>query len=322
MPGPGDDRSENRVDERAGVIAAVRAFNRFYTRRIGVLSDAPLASGLSLTEGRVLYELAHRRAATASELKRDLGLDQGYLSRILRRFERQGCLKRTPSKADRRQSHVALTKKGRAVFSAIDKAWQQATAELVAPIPAKGQRDLLDAVQRIEALLDGDRPKQAANPTVILRRPALGDMGWLVHRHGVVYGAEYGWNEEFEALVAEIVGAFVRDYDEKHERCWIAELNGAPVGSVFLVKESDTVGRLRLLFVEPGARGHGIGRALVDACIAEARKVGYSRLTLWTNDVLVSARRIYAGAGFQLVKQWEDRKFGKDLVGQDWDLPL
>jgi DNA-binding MarR family transcriptional regulator/GNAT superfamily N-acetyltransferase len=299
-------------------VAAVRAFNRFYTQKIGVLSDAPLESGLSLAESRVLYELAHSDDATASALMRDLGLDQGYLSRILRRLEKDGLLKRTRSKADKRQSHIALTRQGRKTFARIDSAWQGATEALVAPLPRMRRRDLVTAMRQVEALLGGER---TATP-VTLRAPGIGDMGWLVHRHAVVYAQEYGWDDEFEALVAEILAAFIRNYDPACEQCWIAELAGAPVGSVFLVKESDEMGRLRLLFVEPSARGHGIGRLLVDACIDQARRVGYRKLTLWTNDVLASARRIYEAAGFRLVKEWRDRKFGQDLVGQDWELTL
>ena len=298
-------------------IAAVRGFNRFYTQKIGILSDAPLKSGLSLTESRVLYELAHRDKPTASDLQRDLGLDQGYLSRILLRFEKQRLLKRTRSASDRRQSHIALTEKGRAVFAKIDGTWQDATAALVAPLSDRRRRELVTAMKRIEAHLGAG----AAAPFV-LRGPRIGDMGHVVERQAVLYATEYGWNGEFEALVAEIVAAFIRDFDPSRERCWIAERDGEIVGSVFLVKAGETSGRLRLLYVEPSARGLGIGGALVDACIREARRIGYATLVLWTNDILVSARRLYEAAGFRLVGEKRHRSFGKDLVGQDWELRL
>ena len=305
--------------------AVIRAFNRFYTQKIGVLDDTPLGGPFSLTEGRVLYELAHRDSPTAAELSRDLVLDRGYLSRILSRFEKQGLVDRSPSAADGRQSHIALTAKGAEVFATIDRAWQSATEALVAPLSHKGRGSLVSAMGRIEALLGGEATggKSAkVDERVTLRPHRLGDIGWLVHRHAVVYGDEYGWNEEFEALVAEILAAFIRNYDAAREKCWIAELGGVAAGSVFLVKETDEIGRLRLLFVDPSARGHGIGRQLVDACVDHARAVGYRKITLWTNDVLASARRIYEAAGFRLVKEWNDHKFGKDLVGQDWELEL
>lgn len=301
--------------------AAVRAFNRFYTQRIGVLDDTPLNGPFSLTEARVLYELAHRDQPTAADLCRDLALDRGYLSRILARFEKQGFLQRSTSSEDARQSHITLTAKGAKTFAGIDMAWQQATEELIAPLSQKSRQGLVSAMNRISTLLDG-RHNATTAPRIILRKHRSGDIGWLVYRHAVVYRQEFGWNEEFEALVAEILAAFIRNYDPKHERCWIADRDCVAVGSVFLVRESDEIGRLRLLFVDPGARGHGIGRKLVEACVAHARKVGYRKVTLWTNDVLVSARRIYQAAGFELVRQWDDHAFGKDLVGQDWEIEL
>ncbi len=299
-------------------VGAMRAFNRFYTQKIGVLSGAPLTGELSLTESRVLYELAHRDAPTASVLQRDLGLDQGYLSRILRRFEKQGLLKRTQSPADRRQNLITLTKKGRAAFARIDRAWQKATADLIEPLGDVRRGELVTFMQRISSLLNGERP---AAP-FILREPRVGDMGWIVHRQALLYANEYGWSVEFEALVAEIVAAFIREFDPTRERCWIAAQDGAIVGSVFLVKAGEKTGRLRLLYVEPSARGHGIGAALVDACVAEARRIGCETLVLWTNDVLTSARRLYEAAGFRLVGEKPHRSFGNDLVGQDWELTL
>jgi len=277
-----------------GDAAAVRAFNRFYTQRIGVLDDTPLNGPFSLTEARVLYELAHRKGPTAADLCRDLTLDRGYLSRILARFEKQGFLKRSTSTEDARQSHIALTAKGAKTYAAIDTAWQDATEELIAPLSKKSRQSLVSAMGRISTLL-GAAQSDATGATpsrVTLREPRPGDMGWLVHRHAIVYRQEYGWNEEFEALVAEILAAFIRNYDPERERCWIADRGGGAVGSVFLVKETGEIGRLRLLFVDPSARGHGIGRKLVDACVAHARKVGYRKVALWTNDVLVSDPRI------------------------------
>ena len=308
----------------ADEAAAVRAFNRFYTQRIGVLDDTPLNGPFSLTEARVLYELAHRSDLTAADLCRDLALDRGYLSRILARFEKQGFLKRSTSVEDARQSHITLTAKGAKTYAAIDTAWQGATEELIAPLSRKSRQNLVSAMGRISILLGATQSDatSASTPPITLRRHRSGDMGWLVYRHAVVYRQEYGWNEEFEALVAEILAAFIRNYDPERERCWIADRGGVAVGSVFLVKETDEIGRLRLLFVDPSARGHGIGRKLVDACIEHARKVGYRKITLWTNDVLVSARRIYEAAGFRLARQWNDRAFGKDLVGQDWEIDL
>lgn len=302
--------------------AAVRAFNRFYTQRIGVLDDAPLGGPFSLTEGRVLYELANRDAPAANELCRDLGLDRGYLSRILARFQKQGLLERSRSAADGRQSHIRLTAQGQAAFAEIDQAWQGATEKLIAPLAEKDRRGVVSAMDSIRAVLAGAKAQHGEAGAVYLRQHRLGDMGWIIQRHALVYGQEYGWNQEFEALVAEICAKFIRDYDPVSDGCWIATLGGASVGSVFLVKDSDEVGRLRLLFVDPSARGHGIGRKLVDACVARARQVGYRKITLWTNDVLVSARRIYQAAGFHMVRDWPDRKFGKDLVGQDWELKL
>lgn len=306
----------------ASDAAAVRAFNRFYTQRIGVLDDTPLNGPFSLTEARVLYELAHRTEPTAAELCRELALDRGYLSRILARFEKQGFVERLRSAFDGRQSHIKLTRAGAQTFAGIDRAWQDATESLIASLSPRKRKRLVSAMGRIEVLL-GQRQNDAENVRPIsLREPHAGDMGWIVQRHGIVYGEEYGWNLEFEGLVAEIVAAFVKDYQPDRERCWIADKGGAPVGCIFLVRETDAIGRLRLLFVDPGVRGQGVGRQLVDACIDQARRAGYRKLTLWTNDVLVSARRIYQAAGFTLVREWPDRKFGKDLIGQDWDLEL
>jgi DNA-binding MarR family transcriptional regulator/N-acetylglutamate synthase-like GNAT family acetyltransferase len=302
--------------------AAIRAFNRFYTQRIGVLGSAPLGGPFSLTEGRVLYELSHRDAPAASELCRDLGLDRGYLSRILARFQKQGLVERSRSLADGRQSHIRLTAKGAEVYDGIDRAWQSATEGLIAPLAPSRRQNLVISMQRVHALLADADEGVAAESEIHLRPHRLGDMGWIIQRHALVYGEQFGWNEEFEALVAEIAGNFLRDYDPAREHCWIAERDGAPVGCVFLVKDSDEVGRLRLLFVEPSARGLGVGTRLVAACVERAREIGYRKVTLYTNDVLVSARRIYHAAGFRLAKEWPHKSFGKDLVGQNWDIEV
>jgi DNA-binding MarR family transcriptional regulator/GNAT superfamily N-acetyltransferase len=300
-------------------ISTVRAFNRFYTRQLGLLDEGMLKSAFSLTEVRVLYELAHREGVTASELARELGLDAGYLSRILGKFETDHLITRTPSTSDGRQTVLALTSKGRKGFAPLNRASHEQIASMLAPLRPGGLDQLVRSMRTIQGLLGG-----AAEPKVpyLLRNLQSGDVGWIVHRQGVLYAQEYGWDETFEGLVAEIAGAFVKNLDPKMERCWVAEREGEIVGSVFLVRDSDALAKLRLLYVEPSARGLGIGRRLVDECIRFARLRGYKTLTLWTNDVLISARRIYEAAGFKLLKQERHRSFGKDLVGQNWYLAL
>ena len=299
--------------------AVLRRFNRFYTKRIGVLEDGLLQSPYSLSEARILYELAHRALPTAAAIARDLGLDQGYLSRILARFERDGLIVRTASARDARQSHLSLTASGRAAFAPLDQAADTAVQAMLARLSGAGQLQLLAAMAKIEALLG--EPAEPAAP-FILRAPRPGDYGWVVHRQGALYASEYGWDATFEALVAEIVAAFIRNFNARQEGCWLAERAGEIAGSVFLVRESEAVGRLRLLYVEPEARGLGIGRRLVAECIAAARRASFRSLTLWTNDVLASARRIYEAAGFRLVKEEKHHSFGADLVGQFWELVL
>jgi DNA-binding MarR family transcriptional regulator/predicted N-acetyltransferase YhbS len=299
-------------------VEAVRQFNRFYTRRIGVLEEGLHGSSFSLAEARVLYELAQRRLPAASELARDLGMDAGYLSRILRGFERRGLLERSPSPADGRQSLLALTEAGHAAFAPLNAGSRQEVAGLLAPLSGAEQQRLTEAMAVIERLLG--RSQEGAG--FILRAHQPGDMGWVVQRHGELYASEYGWDERFEALVASIVAAFITNYDPRRERCWIAERNGAPVGSAFLVRKSESVAQLRLLIVEPSARGLGIGRRLVDECERFARQAGYTTITLWTNSVLSAARRIYEAAGYRLVASEPHRSFGRDLVGETWELPL
>ncbi len=300
-------------------VATVRDFNRFYTRQIGLLEEGLLRSEFSLTEARVLYELAHRDGLTATDLGRDLGLDAGYLSRLLKKFEMRGLVARSPSGTDARQAVLALTQAGREAFGPLNRASQSEIAAMLDRLTAGEREALVSAMGTIRRLLEG-----GPGPKVpyVLRPHQPGDIGWIVRRQGLLYHEEYGWDETFEALVAEIAGAFVRTFDPKRERSWIAEREGEIVGSVFLVRQSDEVAKLRLLYVEPAARGLGIGRRLVEECIRFARAKGYRTLTLWTNDVLVSARRIYETAGFRLVREERHHSFGKDLVGQYWDLDL
>jgi DNA-binding MarR family transcriptional regulator/GNAT superfamily N-acetyltransferase len=307
------------VSAKDDPIAAVRAFNRFYTRQLGLLDEALCRSAFSLTESRVLYELANRDGVTASDLGRDLGLDAGYLSRVLAKFEARRLLTRTPSASDGRQAVLALTRKGRKAFAPLNEASQAQIGALLAPLRPPDRDRLVRSMRMIERLLGG-----APEPKVpyVLRGLQTGDIGWIIRRQGMLYAQEYGWDETFEALVAEIAAAFVKTCNPKKERAWIAEREGEIVGSVFLVRQSDAIAKLRLLYVEPSARGLGIGRRLVEECIQFARAKGYKTLTLWTNDVLVSARRIYQAAGFTLTKEERHHSFGKDLVGQNWDLAL
>ncbi len=302
-------------------IAIVRRFSRFYTRRIGVLHEGLLGGPLSLTEGRIIYELAQCRTTTAAKLGGGLGLDAGYLSRILRGFETTGLIARRPSPTDGRESVISLTKTGQEAFAVIDARSRDEVGAMLEKLTAAEQQHLVAALLTAETLLgDGGRPEPKL--PYLLRPHQPGDMGWIVHRQGLLYAQEYGWDERFEALVAEIVARFIQEFDPKRERCWIAEREGAVVGSVFLVRQTEAIGKLRLLYVEPEARGLGIGRRLVDECIRFARLVGYRRITLWTNDVLTAARSIYQRAGFQLVAEERHHSFGHDLVGQNWDLEL
>jgi DNA-binding MarR family transcriptional regulator/GNAT superfamily N-acetyltransferase len=299
--------------------AAVRHFNRFYTRQIGVLREKPYRSSLSLTEVRVLYELAHRDQPTATELSNDLGLDAGYLSRMLAGFEKRGWLDKQPCDGDGRQSLLSLTRQGRKVLAPLDARSREEIGELLNGLSAREQSQLIDAMHTIEKLLGAQSAKGSA---YILRPHQPGDMGWVVHRHGVLYAQEYGYDEQFEALVAEIVAKFVQNFDPKRERCWIAEKDGEIVGSVFLVKHSKTVAKLRLLLVEPSARGLGIGKRLVEECVRFARQVGYKKITLWTQSSLHAARRIYEKTGFRLVSRKGHHSWGHDLVAETWDLVL
>lgn len=304
------------LDDR---VASVRRFNRFYTQKIGVLDEGLLQSPFSLAEARVLYELAHRNRPTASELARELHLDPGYLSRILRNFRRQGLIERARAASDGRQRHLSLTAAGQAAFAPLDARSREVVGALLAPLAESAQRRLTAAMRNIEQLLNPD-PVAAAE--FVLRPPRPGEMGWVTARHGAIYAAEYGFDQRFEALVAQIAAAFISDFDPRCEGCWIAEINGEPVGSVFLVRDGDSVAKLRLLLVEPAVRGRGIGHRLVGECVAFARAAGYRKITLWTQSVLIAARRIYQAAGFHLVRCEPHHSFGVELVGEYWEREL
>jgi DNA-binding MarR family transcriptional regulator/predicted N-acetyltransferase YhbS len=306
-------------DGDAAAIVAVRRFNRFYTRQIGLLDEGMLQTRFSLTEMRVLYELAHHDDLTATGLAEELGLDPGYLSRLLKGLQSDGLLERRPAPADARQALLAITAAGREAFRPLDEGTKRQIAALLAPLAPVERDALTEAMQRIESLLAGTRGGQAP---WLLREPRAGDFGWIIHRQAVIYRDTYGWDATFEALIADIVAAFIRTQDPRKERAWVAERDGRILGSIFAVRESDEVCKLRLLYVEPEARGLGIGGRLVTECIAFARERGYRKLTLWTNDILVSARRIYEAAGFRLESEETHRSFGHDLVGQCWTLAL
>lgn len=304
----------------AAHVQALRRFNRFYTQRIGVL-DPYLDSKMSLTEVRVLYELAHRDQPTASELGHDLALDAGYLSRILRRFETQGWLARAPSPADARTSLLQLTPAGHAAFAPLQQRSREEAAALLGSLPAGARERLIGAMATVQRLLD-PASAQAAARTVVLREPRPGDMGWVVQMHGEIYAREYGWNGEFETLVAGIVAKMMEQHDPLAERGFIAELDGERVGSAFVVRRSKTVAQLRLLILSPAARGLGLGARLTDECIAFARAKGYRKMVLWTNAGLDAARSIYAKRGFRCVKREPYRGYGQDQVGETWELVL
>ena len=307
-----DDRLFQRVE-------AVRQFNRFYTQKIGVLHEGLLSSPFSLTEVRVLYELAHRERPVASELSKDLGLDPGYLSRILSSFKAKGLIESKPSEQDGRQSILQLTEQGKAAFAPLNERAHDEIGNLMGSLSQSDQIRLVKAMESIKELLS---PGPKEKMPYLLRPHQPGDMGWVVHLHGMLYTQEYGWDETFEALVAGIVAKFIQNFDPKRERCWIAEIEGELVGSVFLVKESETVSKLRLLLVHPQARGLGIGKRMVKECIRFARQVGYRKTILWTNNVLLAARHIYEVAGFKLVLEEPHHSFGHDLVGETWELEL
>src|SRR5687767_7773380 len=301
-------------------VEAIRAFNRFYTRETGLLQRGLLESPYSLTEVRVLYELAHEKNLTATDLTNSLGIDPGYLSRLLRRFEKNEIVGRKPSPGDGRSNILRLTARGRAIFADLNARQSTAIAKMLEPIPRESQQDLVASMRTIMDLLGAGEPSAGRKLTLRTHRP--GDMGWVMFTHGVIYAREYDWDERFEALVGEIVVNFIRSFDPDRERCWIAELGDERVESIFLVKDTPTVAKLRLLLVTPAARGKGVGKRLVDECIAFAREAKYEKLTLWTNSVLDAARHIYETNGFRLVREEEHTSFGQDLTGQYWELDL
>jgi DNA-binding MarR family transcriptional regulator/GNAT superfamily N-acetyltransferase len=304
-------------------IAAVRRFNRFYTRQIGVLRKTYLDSPYSLGEMRVLYEIAHNEAATAKDIGRALDLDAGYLSRVLRNFERRGLITRKASEKDARQNNLALTGRGRQAFEPAEKRSQRDVADMLDKLPPRDQSHLVAAMQTIEDLFAEPTSAASGGPAYILRAPRFGDFGWIVSRHAVLYAQEYGWGEPFEGLCAQIVADFVNNYDPKLERCWIAEMNGENVGCVMLVKDDvPGVARIRLLLVDPKARGLKLGTRLVDECVKFARESGYQKMTLWTHSILTAARRTYEKAGFTLTSSEPRNTWGKDVVAEFWDLEL
>jgi DNA-binding MarR family transcriptional regulator/GNAT superfamily N-acetyltransferase len=300
-------------------VEAVRRFSRFYTKQIGLLHEKILRSPFSLAEARVIYELAHHEKTTATELSNELGFDAGYLSRILRDFNKRGLIDKGRSEADGRKKFLRLSENGHAAFARINARSRKEIEATLNNLSPSDQARLVQAMQTIETLL-GAQPEHKV--PYILRTHQPGDMGWVVHRHGILYAEEYAWDEQFEALVAEIVTSFIRNYNPKRERCWIAEKDGDNVGSVFLVKQSDSTAKLRLLLVEPKARGLGIGTRLVNECIKFAQQVGYSKITLWTNSILSAARHIYGKAGFRLVNEQPHKSFDQDLIAETWDLKL
>jgi len=305
------------IDER---IAAARRFNRFYTRQIGVLRRNYLDSPYSLGESRVLYEILHR-ARTASDVGRALDLDAGYLSRMLRNFEKRGLINRQISDEDARQSYLALTALGRKAFAPLEKRSQETVSTMLGKLKPAEQTRLVAAMAEIETLLGGETPPKPEDG-YLLRAPRPGDFGWIVSRHAEIYEKEYGWIAPFEGLCAQIVADFVNNFDSKCERCWIAELNGENVGCIMLAKDKPGVARIRLLLVDPKARGLRLGARLVDECLRFARESGYKKITLWTHSVLTAARHIYEKAGFKLMRTERHKSWGRAVVSEHWDLTL
>jgi DNA-binding MarR family transcriptional regulator/N-acetylglutamate synthase-like GNAT family acetyltransferase len=301
-------------------VQAVRRFNRFYTTQIGVLQHEWLGSSFSLPEARVLYELAHHQQPTATDLGNALGVDAGYLSRMLRHLDQRGLVRRTRSADDGRRAHLSLTRTGQSAFARLNARTEEDVAARLGKLSTGDRRRLVQAMEIIEDVL---APSREVPRAYVLRPPRAGDLGWIVHRQGVLYAEEWGYNEEFEALVAEIVAAFVKKWRPSMERCWIAETDGEIVGSVFLVRQSRTVAKLRLLSVEPSARGMGIGSRLIDECVRFGRQAGYRKITLWTQSELDAARRLYQKAGFTLVSKKRHDSFGrKGLVAETWELAI
>ena len=306
---------ELTVDAQVG---AIRAFNRFYTRKIGVV-DGMASSPFALAEARVLYELTHREQATATDIRKELGLDAGYMSRILREFERRKLIRREQSKTDERQKFLSLTAKGRRAFAPLDARSNRDVVAILEGLSPTKRKQLVDAVQAVRRLL-GD--KVQTSTSYLLRQHQPGDLGWIVHRQAILYAEEYGWDGTYEALAGEIVAQFIKNYDPNRERCWIAEKDGERVGGAFVAKVSDDIAQLRLLHVESQARGLGIGKRLVEECVRFARQAGYQKMTLWTQSNLYAARHIYKQSGFQVVREQQHHSFGKDLTAETWELNL
>lgn len=298
-------------------IAAVRRFSRFYTARLGLLREGLLDTPFSLTESRILYELAARPGLAAADLARELGMDAGYLSRILRGFEKAGLLERAAAKEDGRKQTLRLSTKGAHEFARLDTLSTQQAAVFLGHLPDAAARDVVQSMRRIEECLGGKPPR-----AWVMRAPRPGDLGWVIAAHGRIYHEEFGYDASFEALVAEIAAAWRRGHDPAREAGWIAELDGLPVGSVFLVRQSDEVAKLRLLIVDPAARGLGVGQRLVAECTRFARAAGYKRITLWTHSILEAARRIYANAGYRLVASEPLEEFGRALVSETWEVEV
>jgi DNA-binding MarR family transcriptional regulator len=303
-------------------VEALRSFNRFYTKEIGVLGEGLLQTRFTLTQARVVFELGKRKRASASEIAAALGLDLGYLSRIVQGFRAQGLVARTKSADDGRRAWLTLTARGRKQFKTFDRRSRDEASALIGRLPAAHRTRLVASLRNAQSILSSEKHRPAGR--IAIRPYRLGDIGWAIERHAQVYADEFGWNAQFEALVAKLFAGFANEHDPAKERCWIAELDGERAGCVFVVRnaEDPSMAQLRCLLVEPGARGFGIGRRLVEQCIAFARSAGYPKMILWTNDVLVSARRIYEATGFRLIKEEPHRSFGKNLVGQFWMLDL
>jgi DNA-binding MarR family transcriptional regulator/GNAT superfamily N-acetyltransferase len=302
-------------------INAVRHFNRFMTRQIGALREGLLHSPYSLTESRILFEIANHDTLTASNLIHELGLDAGYVSRILARFEEKGLVYKERSTTDARQRILKLTSEGVNAFSQLNERSYKEIAELIGELSESEQQQLISAMTTVEGLLSKKKNLKFSGP-YFLRQHEPGDMGWVVQQHGILYSKEYGWDESFEALVSQIVADFINNFNPKRERCWIAEMNGKMVGSIFIVEGNEDTAKLRLLIVDPMARGLGLGSQLVEECIQFSRRVGYKKLVLWTNSVLKEARHIYQKKGFKLVNEEKHHSFGQDLVGETWELLL
>ncbi|HTZ95691.1 MAG TPA: helix-turn-helix domain-containing GNAT family N-acetyltransferase [Terriglobales bacterium] len=299
-------------------VSAIRAFNRFYTRKIGVL-DGVASQPFSLAEARVLYELANRQRPTATDIRKELGLDAGYLSRILRNFERRKLLRREASQTDERQRFLSLTAQGQKAFAPLDQRSSRDIAAMLNDLSAGEQKQLVQAVERVRRLL-GDKMESKA--PFLLRFHQPGDLGWIVYRQAILYAEEYGWDWSYEALAAEIVAQFIKNYDPKRERVWVAEKDGERVGAVLVAKESDSIAKLRLLHLEREARGLGIGKRLVEECVRFARQSGYQKMTLWTQSILHAARGIYKQGGFKVVQEKKHQSFGKNLTAEIWELDL